>query len=207
MSRSPRATAGRPPNVLLFITDQQRWDTLGYTGRTPCRTPNLDGLAREGAALDRCITPGPICSPARAALFTGRYPHATGVGHNREIPLERPALPEVFHDAGYHVAYAGKWHLGHGRAAAGFDAFAGERSHGYRQWLAKYKVTDRYPQGTPEFSYVSGGGGTARVDGTEEAGDFGTRRISTVRIFYIPAACAQNHSEQWRKKKAANAHA
>ena len=84
------------PNVLLFITDQQRHDALGYTGRTPCRTPNLDRLAGEGVAFDRCLTPDPICSPARAALFTGRYPHATGVRHNnRLLPLERPALPEV----------------------------------------------------------------------------------------------------------------
>ena len=81
------------PNVLLFITDQQRWDALGFTGRTPCRTPHLDRLARAGISFDRWLTPDPICSPARAALFTGRYPHATGVMHNYLLPLERPALP------------------------------------------------------------------------------------------------------------------
>jgi len=81
------------PNVLLFITDQQRWDTLGFTRRTPCRTPHLDRLARTGISFDRCLTPDPIGSPARTALFTGRYPHATGVMHNYLLPLERPALP------------------------------------------------------------------------------------------------------------------
>jgi arylsulfatase A-like enzyme len=141
------------PNVLLFITDQQRWDTLGYTGRTPCRTPNLDRLARDGAAFDRCLTPDPICCPARAALFTGRYPHATGVGNNRELPLERPALPEALRDAGYHVAYSGKWHLGRGRAFAGIDRFAGERGREYKAWLAAHGYEDTYPYGTDPFSY------------------------------------------------------
>ncbi len=150
------ATSSRPPNVLLFITDQQRWDTLGFTGRTPCRTPNLDRLARDGVAFDRCLTPDPICCPARSALFTGRYPHATGVGNNHELPLERPALPEVFRDAGYHVAYAGKWHLGRGRAFAGLERFAGERGREYRTWLAAHGYEDTYPYGTPDFSYAYG---------------------------------------------------
>jgi|SRR5579883_19922 len=100
------------------MTDQQRWDTLSYTGRTACRTPNLDRLAQEGTAFDRCLTADPICCPSRAAVFTRRFPHATGVGNNYELPLERPTLPEVFRDAGYHVAYSGKWHLGRGRGAA-----------------------------------------------------------------------------------------
>jgi arylsulfatase A-like enzyme len=163
------------PNVLLFITDQQRWDTLGYTGRTPCRTPHLDRLARGGVAFDRCLTPDPICCPARAALFTGRYPHATGVGNNRELPLQRPALPEVFRDAGYHVAYAGKWHLGRGRAAAGFDRFAGERGREYKQWLAEHNYRDTYPYGTPEFSYYygDGEGGRARISNPRTAAQEG----------------------------------
>ncbi|HEV2126505.1 MAG TPA: sulfatase-like hydrolase/transferase, partial [Chloroflexota bacterium] len=145
----------RQPNILLFITDQQRWDTLGYTGRTACRTPNLDRLAREGVAFDRCITPDPICSPARAALFTGRYPHATGVGHNREIPLERPTLPEAFRDTGYHVAYSGKWHLGRGRGAAALDGWLGERGQGYKQWMAEHGFLDTYPYGTDAFRYTT----------------------------------------------------
>src|SRR5688572_16971209 len=152
------------PNVLLFITDQQRWDTLGYTGRTPCRTPHLDRLAREGVAFDRCLTPDPICCPARAALFTGRYPHATGVGHNFELPLERPALPEVFRDAGYHVAYHGKWHLGRGRGAAALERWTGERGEGYARWSAEHRFPDTYPYGSAAFTFrLPEGGATGSV--------------------------------------------
>jgi arylsulfatase A-like enzyme len=174
-----RERSANPPNVLLFITDQQRWDTLGYTGRTPCRTPNLDRLARAGVAFDRCITPDPICSPARAALFTGRYPHATGVGNNRETPLMRPAAPEVFRDAGYHVAYAGKWHLGRDRATAGFHAFAGERGREYKTWLAKHGFLDTYPYGTDEFSYHFEGSEKGRISNPRTAAQEG----STETIF------------------------
>ena len=67
----PERKADRPPNVLLIITDQQRWDTLGYTGKTPCRTPNLDRLAREGVAFDRCLTPCPLCSPSQGRAVHG----------------------------------------------------------------------------------------------------------------------------------------
>ena len=119
-AQTPQATApngtkaGRLPNVLLIITDQQRWDTLGYTGKTPCRTPNLDRLAREGVAFDRCLTSAPLCSPSRAAIFTGRYPYAAGITNNvpPRPPLDRPTLLEAFGDAGYDVACNGKWHLG-----------------------------------------------------------------------------------------------
>lgn len=54
-----------PPNILLILTDQQRVDTLGYRGETPCRTPNIDRIAREGIAFDRAICASPLCSPAR----------------------------------------------------------------------------------------------------------------------------------------------
>ena len=163
----------RAPNVLLFITDQQRWDTLGFTGRSPCRTPHLDRLARAGISFDRCLTPDPICSPARAALFTGRYPHATGVMHNQMLPLERPALPEVFRDAGYDVAYSGKWHLGKGRGAAGLTRFTGERGGAYREWLARHNVEDTYPYGQPEFRYVP-----PDVEGGDEQAGRASRGIS-----------------------------
>ncbi|MCL4544652.1 MAG: sulfatase-like hydrolase/transferase [Chloroflexi bacterium] len=152
-----------PPNVLLLMTDQQRWDTLGYAGCTPCRTPNLDRLAREGVACDRCLTPNPICSPARAALFTGRYAHATGVGNNRELPLEQPTLLEAFRDAGYHIAYSGKWHLGRGRGAVALESWLGERGEGYRRWLQECDHPDTYPYMTPEFSFVVPGDTTTSL--------------------------------------------
>jgi arylsulfatase A-like enzyme len=146
--------AGGPPNILLIITDQQRWDTLGYTGNSPCRTPNLDRLAREGVAFNRCLVSGPLCSPSRAALFTGRYPYAAGMTSNTPPcpPLSRPTLLEAFRDAGYDIAYSGKWHLGRGRGAEAIGDYEGERDV-FARWMKDHHFKDTWPYGTEEFVY------------------------------------------------------
>lgn len=61
-------------NILLIMTDQHRYDTLGCYGASTCRTPNIDDLAARGVRFDAAYTPTSPCSPARAALFTGLYP-------------------------------------------------------------------------------------------------------------------------------------
>ena len=66
------------PNILLVITDQQRTDTLGFMGRTPCRTPNMDRLAREGTKFTNAFSAAPSCAPTRSGLITGMYPIAIG---------------------------------------------------------------------------------------------------------------------------------
>lgn len=68
------------PNILLIISDQHRTDTMGFIGKTPCKTPNMDRLMREGISFDRAISPCPLCGPARASIFSGKYSHqAEGV--------------------------------------------------------------------------------------------------------------------------------
>lgn len=100
-----------PPNILLILTDQQRVDTLGYRGETPCRTPNIDRIAREGIAFDRAICASPLCSPARAALFTAQYPHQIDMMTNHNTLQAPPHLTDALKAKGYSTAYAGKVHL------------------------------------------------------------------------------------------------
>jgi len=101
----------KPPNILLAISDQQRTDTLGFMGRTPCRTPNMDRLARDGVSFDRAICPSPLCLPSRASLFTGQYPHQIDMMSNKDTIEAEPLLTDLLRGRGYHTAYAGKWHL------------------------------------------------------------------------------------------------
>ena len=100
------------PNFLVFITDMQRWDTLGCYGNDICRTPHINALAREGVRFDNCFVQNPICSPSRATLMTGQYPSSHGVRANG-INL-RDDLPKVTTElaaAGYRTGVFGKVHL------------------------------------------------------------------------------------------------
>jgi arylsulfatase A-like enzyme len=110
----------RKPNILLFFTDQHRLSAVGACGDTPCRTPNIDRIAAEGTHFTNAYTTCPVCSPARATVMTGLFPHAHGVtsnvhnlGCNVSELRDRPALlSRRLEAAGYALGYTGKWHLG-----------------------------------------------------------------------------------------------
>lgn len=101
-------------NVLVVMSDEQSWNTLGHTGNPAARTPHLDALAEEATAFDRCYTPFPLCCPSRASLWTGRMPrHHHVLGNWRAInpALRESGIGAAFRDAGYHTIYTGKWHV------------------------------------------------------------------------------------------------
>jgi arylsulfatase A-like enzyme len=130
---SPHAETGessagkpvKPPNVLLVISDQYRWDFVCGYGHNPMDfTPNLDAMLRRGTAFRNAFTNQPLCSPARACLFTGQYATKNGVW-----TLTGPSfVPGLAHDAttlatelrkaGYSTNYIGKWHLAPGHPIA-----------------------------------------------------------------------------------------
>ncbi|SDD48177.1 Arylsulfatase A [Paenibacillus sp. UNCCL117] len=123
----------RKPNVIVFFTDQQRWDTTGLHGNPLGLTPNFDRWALEGTHLYNMFTCQPVCGPARASLQTGRY--ATDIGCYRNgipLPPECRTLAHEFGDLGYDTAYIGKWHLAATRTEPVPEALRG----GYRYWLA-----------------------------------------------------------------------
>lgn len=99
-------------NILLLLSDQQRLDTVSAYGLNDiCRTPHIDGLAARGVRFDNAFTPTAICSPARASVHTGLYPHRHGVtGNGMSIREGVQGLPDYLNPAGYRCGYAGKWH-------------------------------------------------------------------------------------------------
>ncbi|MEN6478552.1 MAG: sulfatase-like hydrolase/transferase [Anaerolineales bacterium] len=150
-------TAGRPPNILVFFTDQQRADTVGCYGPQLGLTPTLDNLAAEGVRFDLAFTAQPVCGPARALLQTGVYPTVTGCFRNG-IPLPNNALTiaQVLKGVGYDVGYIGKWHLA-GLSNRDHQAVPPDRRGGYTDyWLGADLL---------EFSSQPYGGGYYAADG------------------------------------------
>ena len=68
---------GERPNFVLIIADDLAWDDSGAYGHPTLRTPNIDRLAKEGLRFDCAYVTASSCSPSRASLITGRYPHST----------------------------------------------------------------------------------------------------------------------------------
>lgn len=112
-----RAAGAEPPakpNILMIITDQQFADCMSCVmGDTWLKTPHMDQLAENGTRFTRAYTPDPLCKPMRSSMFTGQYPHVTGVQNNRGRMAKRDFnfLGRIFRDAGYETAYFGKWHI------------------------------------------------------------------------------------------------
>jgi arylsulfatase A-like enzyme len=107
------ARAAERPNIILLIADDMAWNDCGAYGNKHIRTPNIDRLAREGLRCDRAFLATSSCSPSRASIITGRYPHNTGAEKlHMPLPAKQVTFPELLKQAGYYTAAAGKWHLG-----------------------------------------------------------------------------------------------
>ena len=100
------------PNILLLMTDQQRWDALGCISDW-VNTPNMDRIAAEGVRFTHCVTNSPVCIPARLSLATGLYPHNTGVWDNQYMQMDaaQSTWMQVMQRAGYRTSLFGKTHL------------------------------------------------------------------------------------------------
>ncbi len=125
----------KPPNVVLFLTDDQGYGDLSCMGATDFRTPHLDQMAARGARFTDWYSNSPVCSPSRAALLTGRYPGNAGVrsilaGHRTAtgLPPGVPTLATALRDLGYQTAMFGKWHLGLAPGSRPED-------HGFDEWF------------------------------------------------------------------------
>jgi arylsulfatase A-like enzyme len=118
----------KPPNVLVFMTDQESALLPG-----PAELPNRRRLERDAVRFTSAFCNTPQCSAARSSLLTGLEPHRTHVLTNvdggslgKPLSPEMPNVGSVFHAAGYSTGYFGKWHLGGGREKFGFAEIGAE---------------------------------------------------------------------------------
>ncbi len=107
-----KQAAGGAPNILLLMTDQQRWDSLGCYGADWLATPNLDRLASDGVAFDNCYATNTLCTPSRASLFTGKHLPGHGVYKLHDtLPAGEVCFTRRLQERGYHTALFGKMHV------------------------------------------------------------------------------------------------
>ncbi|MBM3768264.1 MAG: twin-arginine translocation pathway signal protein [Acidobacteria bacterium] len=124
------------PNVVLIMTDDMGYADLGCYGSKDISTPHIDGIARSGVRLTDCYSNGPVCTPTRCGLMTGRYQQRFGLewalgpgvkGYGLEP--HNTTIATLLKNAGYKTALFGKWHLGYepefGPNRHGFETFAG----------------------------------------------------------------------------------
>lgn len=152
-----RCLMGKRKNILLILSDQQRWDTVSAYGCNDiCKTPHIDELAEEGMKFRNAFTTSAICAPSRASIMTGLYAHRHGVIDNfTDIKEGTPLLGECMRDAGYYCGYAGKWHVSPSREPkeCGFcedsKAFMGYGFPGSR--VFPHLRFDQPPDNTPNY--------------------------------------------------------
>ena len=129
----------RQPNIIIFISDQQRTDTMACYGNDWIQSPHQDTLADRSFVFENTYVTQAVCTPARGSLMTGLYPHSHGCTVNN-IPLreETKSIAEMLPDT-YRKAHFGKWHLGRDVFCQhGFDEWAGTED----QHKPRYKEAD-----------------------------------------------------------------
>jgi len=128
-----RLQASERPNIILVITDDQRFDALGCMGNSVLKTPYIDGLAGHGAIFTHTFCTTSICATSRASFLTGQYAMRHGIRSFRKSLTEtqwKDAFPVLLRTAGYRTAMIGKWGLGGGLPRDRYDVFNGFSGQG-----------------------------------------------------------------------------
>jgi N-acetylglucosamine-6-sulfatase len=131
----PQRQAGaKQRNVVFILSDDHRYDAMGFMGHPFLETPHMDSIAKNGVHLKNAFVTTSLCSPSRASILTGLYTHKHRViDNNRLVPDGTRFFPEWLQKAGYSTAYIGKWHMGGDtdEPRPGFDHWVSFRGQGH----------------------------------------------------------------------------
>lgn len=134
LALKPLADARKPMNVVFILSDDHRYDYMGFMGTIPwLETPSMDRMAREGAHIKNAFVTTSLSSPSRASILTDMYSHEhTVVDNTAPLPEGLTFFPQYLQAAGYRTAFFGKWHMGNdsGAPQPGFDHWEGFKGQG-----------------------------------------------------------------------------
>ena len=135
----------RKPNLLFIFTDQQRADTMRCYGNEYIDTPHLNALADKSFVFEKAYVSQPVCSPSRATMLCGLYPHTARVpACNVPLPREVQTVAEMV-SSDYRCCYNGKWHLGD-------EIFP---QHGFSEWVGTEDSYRRFFSRSERHAYRS----------------------------------------------------
>ncbi len=145
------ATANaKPPNMILVLCDDHRYDAMGFAGHPWIETPNMDRMAKGGVYFPKAMVTTSLCSPSRASILTGLYAHNHRVVDNyNPVDPNLVFFPQLLQKAGYETAFIGKWHMGD----------VDDPQRGFDHWLAFKGQGTYWPDGrgttrvVPQTSY------------------------------------------------------
>lgn len=130
-------------NIVFILTDDHRFDAMGFMGHPFMKTPNLDSIAKEGVHLKNAFVTTSLCSPSRASILSGLYTHKHRVIDNNR--LEQPNsvyFPEYLQKQGYNTSFFGKWHMG---------SHTDEKRKGFDHWVS-FPGQGNYLPPTPDYT-------------------------------------------------------
>lgn len=142
------ALAARP-HIIFVMADDMGWGQTGYRGHPTLKTPHLDAMAAAGLRFERFYAGGPVCSPTRASVMTGRSPDRAGVlQHGYALRLQEKTIAQALKSAGYATGHFGKWHL-NGLRGPGAPILPGDQYHpgrfGFDEWVSVTNFFDVDP--------------------------------------------------------------
>ena len=143
------AAETKPPHIIFAMADDMGWGQTGYRNHPVLMTPNLDAMAASGLQFERFYAGGPVCSPTRASVLTGRSHDRTGVlSHGYGLRLQEKTIAQALKSVGYVTGHFGKWHL-NGHRGPGAPIFAEDpRSpgkFGFDEWVSVSNFYDMHP--------------------------------------------------------------
>ena len=149
ISSGPALAADSRPHIIFVMADDMGWGQTGYRGHPVLKTPNLDAMAANGLRFERFYAGGPVCSPTRASVLTGRSHDRAGVlSHGYALRLQEKTIAQALKGAGYVTGHFGKWHL-NGHKGPGAPILATDPRNpgafGFDEWVSVSNFYDVDP--------------------------------------------------------------
>nr|WP_290933835.1 sulfatase-like hydrolase/transferase [Haliscomenobacter sp.] len=119
-------TSPKKPNIIFILTDDHRWDALGYAGNRLIHTPEMDKLAKAGVYFRKAMVTTPICAASRASILTGTYERRHGYTFQKEAISKEfmdSSYPKLLRNAGYYTGFYGKFGVKYAYKNEIFDVY------------------------------------------------------------------------------------